>query len=944
VSISLKRWPWCVLPLVVACGRVSDSAKSLLASKNAGRGLGAAVLPQAVAASPDSATELVLPANLTPIALAGSLNGAEVALVVRDTSGKQRVVKWKAGENSTSPIAELPPRFVARAIASHPAKQSLFVTGSVGDTSQIIALTNGGGLWRSAVILKSPLQIGRVIVGTRPFATRDSTRYRLFFAAQLPNGTSSLRSVTETGRVEYQVAGPQSSVVVLKDEDKQPGGPITESAIPLAVHPRGQPLIWQDRRGCPHAVEYDDAWTTDHKLPAMPCGGLLSMTPNGTAFLQWQHGLPGVTIVRERQGAVGRQATEYTFAEAPITVPDGRGVIGIVAKADKRAALVYAPIAMPLADVTNAWQLPANACEEQLFTKNGGFFVEGGAGTQLYDIYDRNRYAGAEVPLLATTDLFWENFGAAFNGVFIVLERRHATAAFWAFVDAANAAMSSSMASEARTTTWAQAFAALAAMHRGSTEGEAGRIANDTIGKTIIGGVDLAELKPRGHYTTSPEMRQYFRAVHFFTELNKPERQIDPGPLSTLPPDVQSKAMEWISVYRPFIAPSRSQLVWSTDMRNVVAPYALHPWTNQSVFPLSWGIDNEALESGVYHSVWPIEQQITGPRGGRPWASGLDVATVFGSTTARSLLAPDLADYPRLGPVLTGITARRPKIDEASSIYERWLEALAVEWADSSKFPGAPTNSQLWSAKRLQTGLASWATIREATILVNERPSSAEAGEGGFEELIPEIPRGYVEPAPATFEAIASLYDALARRVATMTEIASITNEGAWANDGSLRQGILNRLNESSAEARRFKVMAEKELRGEALTDDEYEAIRAVGGSAEHQFKLYKSLAEKDLGIPIPEPMAKIADVAGDLDKGLLEVAVGAPLQWRQIAPYFGRRQIVIGSTYSYYEFFSKELYDNARWRKEINSHARPAWVQSLIAPAESQCRLAASP
>jgi hypothetical protein len=128
------------------------------------------------------------------------------------------------------------------------------------------------------------------------------------------------------------------------------------------------------------------------------------------------------------------------------------------------------------------------------------------------------------------------------------------------------------------------------------------------------------------------------------------------------------------------------------------------------------------------------------------------------------------------------------------------------------------------------------------------------------------------------------------------------------------------------------------------LTEAEYEAIRGVGGSAEHQFKLYKSLAEKDLGIVVPEPVPKIADVAGDLDHGLLEVAVGDPLHWRQIAPYFGRRQIVIGSTYSYYEFTSKTLYDNERWRKEIGSHERPAWVQPFIAPADSLCRPAASP
>ena len=138
--------------------------------------------------------------------------------------------------------------------------------------------------------------------------------------------------------------------------------------------------------------------------------------------------------------------------------------------------------------------------------------------------------------------------------------------------------------------------------------------------------------------------------------------------------------------------------------------------------------------------------------------------------------------------------------------------------------------------------------------------------------------------------------------------------------------------------------MAAKELRNEALTDPEYAAIRDVGGSAEHQFLLYKSLAEKNLGLPTPEPIGKIADVAGNLETGVLEVAVGNPLAWFQIAPYFGRRQITLGSTYSYYEFSSKTLYDNERWRREIGSHERPAWIQPLIAPSDSVCRATASP
>lgn len=875
---------------------------------------------------------------MTPVDLAASSTGPEIALLVRDSGGAGHVLDWKAGADRTSVIADLPAGFEPRAIASHPARRAFFVSGTIAGKSQILSLTTDGSAWHSAVIFESASEISRLIVGPRPFQTADSIRYRLFFAEQLPDGGSSLRSVTETGKIEYQVAGPTSSAVEFKnlEPEERPVGTLAPSAAPMTFHPRGQPLVWQDRGGCVHALPYGDRnWARDSTLSALPCGGSLRMTPNGAAYVQWRSGEPGVTVIRDDGRAIGRQATGYTFVSAPVTVPDGKGVIGIVSKGGAGSSIVYAPIAMPLADVANAWQLVGNACDEQLLTKNAGLFRERPNSEQLYSLYESYNYdGGGGPPFLVTTDLLWENFGAAFNGVFIALERRRAIDAFWAFVDAANAALIKSPPATMPGTRWANVFAALAAVHLGVATGEAGHIANDTVAvrSTVVDSVfNFAELRPRGHYTSSPEMKVYFRAVHYLTVIGQ---GTDASALSSLPPDVQQKANAWIDVYRPFIAQSRAKLVWSAA--SPVAPYARHPWDHVSVFPLSWGTDNETLESSVLHSSWPPDQQVA-----RGLASGLDVATVFGSTLARSL--DHVADIAHFGPVLDRISASRPRIADSSNLYDKWLNALSVEWADSATFPGAPPSSPVWPAKRLQTGLASWATLREATILVNERPSGAEAGEGGFEELIREQPRGYVEPAPKTFEAIAVLYDALAKRVAASSDLGVGASNTRSGQDEPLRQGILKRLAATAATTRSFERMAEKELRGEALTDSEYAAIRDIGGTAEHDFLVYKSLGAKDEGIPKPDPLPKIADVAGDPRNGLLEAAVGGPLEWRQIAPYFGRRQIVVGSVYSYYEFESHTPYDNERWRKEIDTHARPAWVQPLIAPTDKQCRAAAS-
>ena len=115
--------------------------------------------------------------------------------------------------------------------------------------------------------------------------------------------------------------------------------------------------------------------------------------------------------------------------------------------------------------------------------------------------------------------------------------------------------------------------------------------------------------------------------------------------------------------------------------------------------------------------------------------SGLDLAAAFGSTFAGSLLASEYQAYPNLKRALGALSTLRPTTDSSTGMYERWLGALSVQWSDSATFPGVASGS-LWSAKRLQTGLASWATLRHATVLVNRRAAAAEAGEGGFEELL----------------------------------------------------------------------------------------------------------------------------------------------------------------------------------------------------------------
>src|SRR5208282_5427854 len=188
---------------------------------------------------------------------------------------------------------------------------------------------------------------------------------------------------------------------------------------------------------------------------------------------------------------------------------------------------------------------------------------------------------------------------------------------------------------------------------------------------------------------------EYFKAVHYLTTA---AATIDATPLNSLPDDVKVKALQWIAAYTAYIAPGRAPLVWSAGAF-VPPAFALHPGASPQIFPLSWGFDNEVLLSTVYHSDWPAAEQITGPKGPRGLPSGLDLAAALGSSYARTLLKGDLASYPTLGPAIDALEKRMQQSAAQPDLYDAWINALALQWADDATFPGNGQDT-LWNTKR----------------------------------------------------------------------------------------------------------------------------------------------------------------------------------------------------------------------------------------------------
>lgn len=903
-----------------------------------------------VKASPENACSVKLENVEKVIDYDVSPDGTAVAALVKKND-ETSLIFWKPGSDRITTEWNPAEGFAPRAITWHPMAQNIFISGVQGKTSKILRLEKSQKGWTAKTIYESTSEIRRLLACPSPFAIeRDQPegkaqlQYRIFFGLKNENGTYRTVSVTENGKYFYQAIGPAKTFTHFKDEE-DPSHIEASSALPMSFHPAGHELIWEDAQHNLNCAVYDKLWEKSQPfLKGRAKGGSVTPTPNGLALIHWQSSMSGVGVIMLATGNEERQATDVQFVSTPSSVPDGRGIIGLT-KAfpqDQTYTLNYVPLNIPLPDVVNAWMFCESSKDMDLLGKNGGLF-RNLKNDQLYQLYESENYACGNYeqtlptrPYLVTTDIFWELFAAAYEGLFIVQEREQAMPAFWKFVSDADQFYKKTN-SKSR---WAIVFSAISDLKSKNMKNpETARINaaaskqhSDSLGLEV----DYAELKPRGHYSSSEASQDYFKAFRYFTSvfsgLVENERIDLVNELGQMPEGIKKTALNWTESYQGFISPSRAPLAWSGSAAKL--SYNLHPSSVPSVFPLSWGFDNEILLSTVFHPDWPEAGQIKGITGPRLIASGIDVAAATGSGFADSLLNYEYSKYPPLKKTVERLRSNfeTNAKNRNESLYDRWISALAVQWADDAYLP-----DQLWKAKRLQTGLSSWATLRHATVLVNER-TAAECGEGGFEDIILRAPRGYVEPDPKSFAALAELFETAIGKIGKNSmKTPDSLDEDSKASE-SIMQGITRRLGETAKKARMFQVMAEKEIKGEALTNTEYDEIFHVGRIAEHHFLVFKSLGNKDLALSNPDPIPKIADVAGGNGTPFLMSAVGKPAEWDHVAPFFGRRQILKGSVYSYYEFQSDRLLNDKEWAAMAESQARPSWVSGFFTDNNLSC------
>jgi hypothetical protein len=889
-----------------------------------------------VAQSPAKEMSVLLKPSESVVSFDISPAGLIVAAVISDESNNY-IKLWKIDQDDFFETINIPDSITPGTISWHPHANAFFITANTDGRHSIIRYDKEGAEWSTEVIYSSKSAINRLILCPRPFLNNYNRRlnkslysFRLFFGLQKDDGSYRIATITEFGRKFYQVIGPSETFTHSEYTEIDPSHLDEDWALPVAFHASGQYLIWENSKGDYFTAEYyTSAWgdkSKDLKTPVK--GGQISLTPNGSGFFQWQKDIPGINLYMTGNDKADQLLQNKLLLSQPVSTPDGRGVVCLTKDKDQQS-LEYILTGYPLSDVVNSWMFAESTEDIDLLARNFGLFRPL-SDDQLYQLYEsENYYCGSydqstpTRPYFITSDIFWELYASAFQGIFTVKERAQAIPAFWSFVNSTSLHYNE----KSMNSPWAGVFQVLVSLQKNDLSNPEVKSILDSKGKSyskvLKRDYDFSQLKPQGIYTMSSEMQLYYRAFRYLNTAFENDEAIV-SQLNNLPAGSKELAFDWINSYTEFISKPRRANVFSKE--KFIAPkYVQYPDSGLSVFPLSWGFDNEILNSVVYHSAYPKEKQIISTKVQlRLHPSGLDLAAAISSDFAGRLLENEYLEFPNLKPVIESLRRYFSKnsTSPGNTLYDQWINALAEQWIDTLKSTSRDQGDPLWQVKRLQTGLASWATLRHATVLVNEN-SGAECGEAGFEVILMRAPRGYVEPDPYTLEAIAGLFEKTIEYISPQSKSDIDTRK--------LYEGIVKNLRETADEIRFFKRIAEKEIKGESLTNEEYEAILYVARIAEHKFLIFKSLANPEYALSNPDPMPKVVNVFGNARTSYLMAAVGKPLEWDFIVPFYGRKQVVKGSVYSYYEFVDDKQIDDSEWLKLLPSQDFLPWIRPYV-------------
>ncbi|MCL4562653.1 MAG: DUF3160 domain-containing protein [Chloroflexi bacterium] len=481
---------------------------------------------------------------------------------------------------------------------------------------------------------------------------------------------------------------------------------------------------------------------------------------------------------------------------------------------------------------------------------------------------------------------------------------------------------------------------------------------------------DYGQYIPRGHYTRSEALKQYFKAMMWYGRLTFRLRDVFETrrsllliqALRTTDSNAGPSVQLWENIYEPtvFIVGKSDDLsyheygalsdkifganpdpsAFSSDQameQFTIAARQLPPpqinsmwvWITEDPTEATQGFrfmgQRFTLDEYVFGQL--IWRRVGDESNPRMLPKGLDFFAAMGSVEALDILDQSgetkYLNYSKQMAKVQNEVSQLQIDSWTQNLYLSWLYAFQpVISPKDDRYPEF-MRTQAWTRKDLNTALGSWTELKHDTILYAKQVM-AEMGGGPPNEP----PRGYVEPNP---EAYARLL-ALVKMTQQGLESRSLLSDLTRGNLENLAD-LLAFLQDSS----------EKELAGEQLDQQAYDRIRYIGGELEaltlaasdrdEQTGSYRDLSD--------QKAALVADVATGADPSgklvALTEAVGDPAKIFVVLPDQPYR-VAVGAVFSYYEFVvpSEKRMTDEEWQAQVEEGTNPPmpdWTTSFVSP-----------
>ncbi len=475
--------------------------------------------------------------------------------------------------------------------------------------------------------------------------------------------------------------------------------------------------------------------------------------------------------------------------------------------------------------------------------------------------------------------------------------------------------------------------------------------------------LDYTQFVPRGHYTRSEELKNYFKTMMWFglnCFVSEEEDELIPSLVITKELYENSIGSErlidlWEKIYEPTVfyvglsddlGPDDYKVMMDRIFGEKATFASFTDRTKLSKFKeMAAEADKEKKKIEVALIDIPSGPQfrLMGQRyipdseilqrlskwPERPFPKGLDIMAVLGSRLAKQLLLERYQEqkkwkeYPEKLKEVTEDFGRLTPSDWKKNLYYSWvwcLKALIELDKKEYNYPFFMQN-EAWEAKDLNTALASWSELRHDTILYAKQ-SGAECGNG--EEWYPDPPKGYVEPNVEFYRRLEELL--------------------VFTGDGLKKRNLLTTQMEEKfkgfVELVSFlKEISIKELTSKPITIQEYE-----------QIKIYGTLLENlTISVMTDEKYIRWFEIISDVDKDIaviadvhtsegwvLEEGVGHANEIYVVIEKGGRLWLTRGAVFSYYEFthpVADRLTDE-KWQsmvKEKRIPNPPDWTKEYL-------------